>query len=142
MSNSVCKTNFLWLAEFGAAVSEADKADSETDEEMTPLSLLDATVKPHCFIIFGTTNSGFWYQFYLSWYLLGHFWYHKFRILVPTLPQLVPFRTFLVPQFRILVPTLPQLVPFRIRTGTDFSSIIHFTFRFHDWLFSGNFTLL
>ena len=54
-SNSVCKTNFLKLAEFGAAVSEADKADSETDEEMTPLSLLDATVKPHCFIIFGTT---------------------------------------------------------------------------------------
>ena len=53
--NSICITNLIWLAEAEAAVSEADKADSETNEEMTPLSLLDATVKPHLFIIVGTT---------------------------------------------------------------------------------------
>ena len=51
----------MQLAEFEAAVSEADNADSETDEEITPLSLLDVTVKPHLFIIFGAPllRSGF-----------------------------------------------------------------------------------
>ena len=54
----------MQLAEFEAAVSEADNADSETDEEITPLSLLDVTVKPHLFIIFGAPlhRSGFCFQ--------------------------------------------------------------------------------
>ena len=62
MNNAICKTNLILLAEAEAAVSEADNADSETDEEMTPLSLLDATVKPHLFIIVGTKDPDDWYQ--------------------------------------------------------------------------------